>query len=283
MLSITIPAGSTLKYHVPALEINRWIPQVQVDFQDGSHTFKSADFELGTITHAGVRALVGRIVFGYTFNAAARTITVSGTEFSSNDTMVLLMPGAETVFRKMVRDTNELLIHALKQQGQLVVRIRTPFPSLTTEHYLSLCTVSQNGKPLGFYDASKDYGADAIIGNFESTWGGEVYMHFGENFSNVIGSTGDPKIAGLTWVQLWANQFGFYTLACTSQNYNGFPCSNNIIGGHFFSGQVAQTVAVDSNDVYIYPICQTHNTNNNVYMAALTYLNGVWLNNYQQR
>lgn len=318
MVSITIPADSTFSYRVPALNTSRGIPQIRVDVQDGTHTFTSPDFELGTVTHADGRTLFGRIIFTYTFDAAAPTITVAGTEFSSNDTMVLvtqpedidelcverttsegltqdekhrnsvwnyrtqLMPGAEAIFKKMVRDTNQALIDALKQQDQLIVRIRTPLPSVPTELYHSLCMVSRNGKLLGFYDGTKDYGDDVVVQNFESTWGGTVHMNLGEKFANVIGSTGDPQIAGQSWIQLWANQFGGYPNVCTSYNYQGFNCGNTFVGGHVISGQAASRVAVGSNDVYIYPICHAHNNNDNVYMAALRYLDGVWLNNYQQ-
>jgi hypothetical protein len=107
-------------------------------------------------------------------------------------------------------------------------------------------------------------------------------MNYGETFANVIGSTSDPKIAGQSWIQLWANQFGHYPVNCTSLSYGGFPCGNTFVGGHVISGQVAHVVAAGSNSIYIYPICHAHNSNDNVYMAALQYLDGVWLKNYLQ-
>jgi hypothetical protein len=37
-----------------------------------------------------------------------------------------------------------------------------------------------------------------------------------------------------------------------------------------------------SNSVYIMPICVQHNNDDNVYMATLTNVKGIWLNNYLQ-
>lgn len=193
-----------------------------------------------------------------------------------------LVPGADKVFNLIVRDANRAMIEALKQQKEVIVQIRTPLPALSTKHYLSLCTVYRNGEFLDMYDKDKDYGADIVIGNPESTWGGTVYMHHGENFANVIGSTEDPHIAGKSWIRLWADQFEHYPMICTSHNYGGFVCGHTFVGGQVISGTVAHTVATGSNSVYIYPICHAHNNNDNVYMAALQYLDGVWLNNFQQ-
>ena len=151
MFSITIPAGSKLSYSVPSLEIIGNIPEIQIDIQDGTHVFTSNSFELGRVLSVEGRRLMGQIAFGYTYDAAKRTIAVAGTEFSSKDTIVLvthpsgidelcvertvshglileethrnrfwnyrtqLMPGAEKVFNMMVRDANEALIDLLKQ------------------------------------------------------------------------------------------------------------------------------------------------------------------------
>lgn len=318
MFSITIPAGSKLSYSVPALSVTGYVPEIQADISEGTHLFTSDSFELGTVISAEGRRLIGRIAFSYTYDAARRTMTVAGTEFSSKDTMVLvtqaegideicvertvshgltleeshqnrfwnyrtqLVPGAEKVFNLMLRNTNKAMIESLKQQKDLIVQVRTPLPALSTEHYLSLCTVHRNGVFLGMYDKDKDYGPDIVIGNPESTWGGTVYMNYGENFANVIGSTGDPHIAGKSWIKLWADQFSGYPTICTSYNYGGFVCGNTFVGGHVILGQTAHTVATGSNSVYIYPICHAHNNNDNVYMAAVQYLDGVWLNNFQQ-
>src|SRR5262249_14429005 len=119
---------------------------------------------------------------------------------------------------------------------------------------------------------------DKIV-TVDSVWGGTVAFSHGEAFANVIGSTSDPKIAGLTWLTLWANQFGTPNI-CTSYQFNGFNCSGFLVGGHVVTGQQAKVMPAGSNAVYIFPICVSHNNNNNVYMEALQYVNGIWLKNY---
>jgi hypothetical protein len=119
-----------------------------------------------------------------------------------------------------------------------------------------------------------------VVLTLESVFGGEVTLSYGEQFANVIGSTTDPKIAGLTWIQLWANQFGVYPVVCTSYQLNGFSCGSSLVGGHVIAGTQAKTVTPGSNSVWIFPICVQHNNNDNVYMEALKYLKGIWLKNY---
>lgn len=60
----------------------------------------------------------------------------------------------------------------------------------------------------------------------------------------------------------------------------GLPCENSLLSGHVIAGTKAKTVAKASNSVRIYPICVQQNNDDNVYMEALMYLNGIWLKNY---
>jgi hypothetical protein len=77
------------------------------------------------------------------------------------------MPGAEKIFNTIVRDANNALIDVLKQQSQLILQVRTPVPRLSTDHYLSLCSVHRDGKLLRLYDLTQDHGSDVTIGNFD--------------------------------------------------------------------------------------------------------------------
>jgi hypothetical protein len=123
-------------------------------------------------------------------------------------------------------------------------------------------------------------GPGDVVQTIESTFGGEVSFSQNEPFANVIGSDDDPKIGGLSWVRLWAGQFGYYPNVCTSYQFKGFGCGDTILGGHVITGQTARVVAAGSNSVFIMPICQQHNNDDNVYMAALTNVKGIWLKNY---
>lgn len=315
MLSVKFSVGSPLAYSVRSLKLPGLVHQVQADFQDGDHTFTSSKFKLGTIHSLGGRSLIGQLSFHYSYDSKNQVITISGTDFPSADGMTLitmpegsehacfehaapagfdadevyqnstwnyhsqLMPGAAQVINSIARAASDALINALKLINGLTVQVRTPVPQLPMNDYLSLCVVYRNGEFLEVYDHNRDYETVDEVKPIDSVWGGTVTMSSGENFANVIGSSPDPKIGGLTWIKLWSNQFGTPTV-CTSLNYKGFPCGSTLVGGHVITGQTAKVVAKGSNSVYIYPICKTHNNNDKVYMAALTNLNGVWLKNY---
>jgi hypothetical protein len=313
MVSVTFSVGTPLAYRVRSLELPGLVHQIQAEFEDGSHTFTSSDFQLGTVHSLSSRSLIGRLSFRYSYQAANRVITVCGTDFASGDGMTLitmpegtdyayfehaasagftadqsgpwnyrtqLMPGAAQVINSIARGANDALISALEATPDLVVQVRKSFPELPMEHYLNLCVVYRGGRFLELFDHSHQYEPDDEVHAVDSVWGGEVTLNKGENFANVIGSTSDPKVAGLSWIQLWARQFGMYPTTCESFNYGGFPCGTYLVGGHIVLGKKAMVMAKGSNAVYIVPICAGHNNNDNVYMAALTYPKGVWLKNY---
>ena len=172
------------------------------------------------------------------------------------------------------------MIEALKRVPGLIVRVRQHPPELSADDYLNLLTVYRRGEFLGLYDQGREYGPDDVVATIESVFGGEVTFKVNEAFANVIGSTHDPKIAGQAWLNLWVNQFEVYPTICTSFQFQGFPCGSVLLGGHVVIGKVAQNVPAGSNSVYIFPICKSHNNNDNVYMEALQYQSGVWLKNY---
>jgi hypothetical protein len=194
-----------------------------------------------------------------------------------------MMPGAATVIKDIVRGAKDAMIAALEGQAepQLIVQVRKLLPELPIEDYHQLYLVFRNGQFLETYDHTRQYKPHDTVHLPESTFGGVVTMDYGQNFANVIGSTNDPRINGLSWIQLWTNSVRLgYPTVCTSQGYNNFPCSNYLVGGHVIIGNQARIVAAGSNDVYIYPICSPHNNNDGVSMAALMYTKDVWLKNY---
>jgi len=151
-----------------------------------------------------------------------------------------LTPGLQQALQQSVRAANQAIINAARAQGFTVIA-RTPPPQLTENDYAKL--------------------------------------HGGGLFRERDRQHGDPRIAGLAWLTLWQNQFG-PAMACTSLNFQGFGCSASLVGGHVILGQTAQTVPAGSNNVFIVPICGSHNGNNNVYMAPLTYQQGIAIHNY---
>lgn len=315
MLSVTFSVGSPLAYRVRSLELPGLVHQIQADLEDGTHTFTSRDFKLGTVHSLGRRALIGLLSFRYTYDAKNQTITVCSTDFSSADGMTLvtmpegtdyaciehagpggftadetsgpwnyrtqLMPGAADVFGGVVRGASDALIAALKATPDLTVQLRTPFPELPMEHYLNLCVVYRRGRFLELFDQSREYEDGDEVHPFESVYGGTATFPVGAPFANVIGSTHDPKIKPYTsWVALWEAKVGVMPTKCESFDYDGFKCGNDVLGGHVVKGVLAERVPAGSDDVFIFPICSKHNKNDKVHMAALTYRTAVKLNNY---
>ncbi len=283
--------------------------------EEGTHAARSTPVDLGVAHKVGGRRLLGWFSFEYTYDPHRRVITVPGVDFHSARSMCLttvpegtteycqqrvasgfvddeltanpgwnyttpLTPGLREVFTDVLRTVNSRVIAALQAQPSLIVQVRKHAPVFSVEEHQAFLVVYRDGEFQGLHEPGRDYGPGAQVLTIESVFGGEVTLSYGEAFANVIGSTNDPKIAGLTWLQLWARQFGVYPIICTSYQSNGFACGSQLVGGHVISGTQAKTVAAGSNAVYIFPICIQHNNNDNVYMQGLKYLTGIWLKNY---
>jgi len=311
-VSFSLPNG----YQNQFVTLNQNTHTLNFTLHQGTNTAESDFVDLGILHRFEGRRLLGKFSFQYSYDTERRAVTVCGTDFDSAHSMCLttfpegtteychqraagggfeeddlranphwnyvspLTPGLKDLFSGVVRTVNNQLIETLQKEPQMVVQVRKPLPELSAEEHLQFLTVYRRGEFLGSYDANRAYGPEDTVVHVESVFGGEVTMNYAENFANVIGSTPDPKIAGLTWIQLWARQFGSYPTICTSYNYGGFACGPSLVGGHVILGQHAAVVPAGSNSVFIFPICVQHNNNDNVFMAALQYLKGIWLNNY---
>lgn len=316
MLTITVGFSLPHGYQSPFVSLDSNEHALTFTLQEGTHTATSESVNLGVIHGFEGRSLKGQFSFHYTYDGAAGVITVCGTDFDSADSLCLttvpegtdevcrqraadggflaedrqanphwnyltpLTPGLKEVLAGIVRAVNDRLIAALEQEPGLIVQVRKHPPVLPADLHQQLLVVYRNGEFLGLHEPGQTYGPGDVAVTVESVFGGEVTLNYAEQFANVIGSTNDPKIAGLSWIQLWANQFGVYPVVCTSYQSNGFPCGNALVGGHVIAGNKAKYVAAGSNAVWIFPICVQHNNNDNVYMEALMYLKGIWLKNY---
>lgn len=315
-LRISLTVAVVDAYDSPLVALPAREHAVGFTLRGGTHTAISDYLDLGVLRQLGGRRLVGRLTFRYTYDEANRTVTVCGTDFDSADGMCLVTlpegtteicrqragtagygadelranphwnyttpatPGLRDVLAGLVRSANSELIAALEAEGSLIVRVRKNPPEMSPQEHRQFLAVYRNGTFHGFLEPGTVAGPEDEIFTVESVFGGEVTLSYGEAFANVIGSTSDPSIAGLTWIQLWANQFGVYPVICTSYNANGFACGSSLVGGHVVSGKTAVSVPKGSNAVYIFPICVQHNNNNGVYMEAIKYLKGIWLKNY---
>ncbi|MFI7675361.1 hypothetical protein [Actinophytocola sp. NPDC049390] len=317
MLSVKISLASHIGHRTRFVELVETSSAVEISFDDGAHTFQSEDIDIGTFTAFGNRRLVGRLVFDYVYDEARHTVTVCGTDFASADGCRLVTfpagteeychhraarsagfvaddlmanphwncrtpvtTGVDEVLSGLARTANEALIAALKDLPGVVVQVRTAPPEVSPDDYRQLLVVYRDGVFHGLYEPGTELGPQDEVVTIESVWGGTVHFSLREAFANVIGSTNDPHIAGKTWINLWADQFGVYPNICTSYRFNGFNCGTSFVGGHIITGTVARSMPRGSDSVYIMPICRPHNNDDNVYMEALQYLDGIWLKNY---
>ncbi|KAK6345260.1 hypothetical protein TWF718_007185 [Orbilia javanica] len=313
--------GSPITYQVPTLDFHGHVHEVEVNFKEGiNNSFTSPEFEFGTVHVDGRRRILGALTFRYSYDAKKKVVKICGTDFPSSDGMAFitrpegteqyayehaanagftadevqhnpdwnynspLMPGVAKIFKDIARHANEALIAALIATNTVAVQTRDALPEgLPLEHYLKLSTVhSSDGKLIGSYDPAHKYDEGVQIKQLGSTYGGKYNYPVNAAFANVIGSTPDPKVNGLSWIALWSAVYKTPNpVGCTSYNFpTSVSCGDSLLGGHVIAGQVASEVASGSNDVYIIPICSAHNNNDNVYMKAITRQNAVWLTNY---
>jgi hypothetical protein len=114
----------------------------------------------------------------------------------------------------------------------------------------------------------------------DSTYVGTVTWAGNADFANVIGSTHDPKVPDYpTWIGLWKNKCNgdAAPTKCASEGYASddthWTCSTTYFGGHVITGTVAKEMSKGS-QVYIYPICNLHNSHNSGYMKVKNYPTG---------
>jgi hypothetical protein len=316
MIKINIPFSVPLGYQSPLVTLNKNVHTLSFTLHDGTNIAVSDRIDLGVVHGLEGRRLLGQLTFKYDYDSEKRVVTVCGTTFDSADSMCLttvpegtseycrqraggggfagddlsanphwnyrtsLTPGFQDVLRGVIRTVNDRLIGALEKEPRLIVQVRKHPPELSAEEHQQFLTVYRDGKFHSFYEPGQQLGPRDMLVTVDSVWGGEVTLQYGEAFANVIGSTNDPKIGGSSWIKLWETQFNTTAVICTSNQFNGFACGSTFVGGHVIAGTQAKTVAMGSNSVWIFPICVAHNKNDNVYMEALMYLEGIWLKNY---
>lgn len=309
--------GLSSNYSNEFIDITKTDYHLSFQLQAGKNTVKTPVMPIGKLTYLDNDVLLAQLSFSYEFDKEDGVFTIDGADFSSEDSMCLttfpqgyeefcyqnasklsignkstlfhpnwnyntpMTPGLNVIFTGIVKSAIDILIDIASKQKELTIRIKTPPPKLSPEEHKALLLVYINHEFSGLYNPAKDYGAQFTVKTIESVWGGVVKFHYREDFANVIGSTHDPKIGGNSWIRLWENQFGQATI-CTSYHSGGFRCNNWLVGGHVILGTWARKEREGSNDVYIMPICSAHNNDDNVYMQALEYQNGIWLKKYLQ-
>jgi hypothetical protein len=320
----TFPVGAHVPYHVPSLTLHGRSHEVEAELKAGSGdlVFTSRVFDLGVIHCLGEATLLGQLAFTYQFDAVERTITVCSTEFSSSAGMSLttmpqdsthfcieraahasgfleddvsrsgvwnyrtpMTPGADAVFKSIVRAANEAMISALEGVPGIRVAQRIPLLDLPPQLYFDLTSVRREGTVIASYHPSTVYEPGWSITGLGSQFDKKGSITAPTDFANVIGSKKDPKVKSMTWITLWETCFGQRPTVCSSQGYPaGFSCGGIILGGHVILSQTPAVVAPGSDNVLIIPICHNHNMKYDSYMQlpAGKTVNVVYLKNYMQ-
>lgn len=319
MVSIEVLLAPARPYSNDYATLTSDAQTLRFDLQPGSHTAQSQAVALGQVDGLAGRRLVARFGFGYDYDAERRVVTVTGPDVASSgstsvsttveglpETSVQRLggagfpddelasnpswnhldpqaPGLREHVDGLLHQVNAQTLHALEQQPDLTVQVRTQPTAAAAEVLAEVLVRYRGGELAGFQrsDEPTRLGEDTV--SLRSVWGGEVTLSYAESFANVIGSTDDPHIGGLSWIRLWAGQFGVYPVICTSYRSYGFGCGEDLVGGHVIGGTIAKQMPRGSDAVWIFPICVAHNNDDHVSMQGLRYLKGVWLRNYLGR
>ncbi|MDQ8052266.1 MAG: hypothetical protein REI78_04530 [Pedobacter sp.] len=176
-------------------------------------------------------------------------------------------------------DATEAIFAELEKKDFMAV-IKRPLPQMSQEMMNELRLVYKDGYYFGPYDPTADYDDRFTIHPLGSAFSGLATLDQGTDYANVKGSTNDPHISGYSWLGLWASYYGG-AQCCSSLNFHNFQCNNNLVGGHCLLGQHASTVRPGAYDVvFIIPICNAHNNNNNYYMSPVKYRRIIVLKSY---
>lgn len=106
-------------------------------------------------------------------------------------------------------------------------------------------------------------------------WGsvitGSVVWGVDADFAIVEGSTDDPYPPGFnSWISVWEDTYGPAPSVCASSGFPaGFVCTPDVdlLGGHVIAGKQASSMD-RGDDVYVIPICNAHNNDDQIYMQA---------------
>ena len=191
-------------------------------------------------------------------------------------------PAALAALVDVARSANNTLVKAAMDAGvDSVLELGTP-PVVTLDNLDDWKRMF--GEPLAEAPAA-DRIAELIRVQFRvnSTYVGTVTWNEDTTYANVIGSTDDPKVGGVSWVSLWSDKCngGNGTDTCSSFNFfsrdTEWKCqTNDFVGGHVITGILAKSMPKGST-VYIFPICKRHNGSDPNYMKSKYNPKGVQL------
>lgn len=142
---------------------------------------------------------------------------------------------------------------------------------------------TENGKwcLYNLYNNDISYNDDYVITTVGSVCHGICLVDKGTPFVNVVGSTGDPRPEGVSWIGLMRIVYDalgkdkrLLESCCTDGNYyipyntpNGIMwntreniCGTGIVGGHILPNQTVSVECKEGSTVLMLPICISHNS-----------------------
>jgi hypothetical protein len=316
----------TLDVHVSPEYENKWLKlrrtrqMLNFSLEEGEHVYTSNPVEVGALKNFGKPRLWATVSIWYRYQPEEHQISlcahdVDAPEAPRIDIREKVSSDVESedggltnaghlaccenscIFTDLrhalsgyLKDVTEAFIEELENLG-LCIMLRTPVPNISSELYEKLGRVFKDGTFVEFFDPDKTYGPEYVLQDLGSSWGGKLLLGSGDNFANVIGSSGDPSPGRKAWRVLWETATGVKATSCASlgfaRNKPGFSCNTSIImGGHCVKGTQAQKVNYGDDDVaFIIPICVTHNARSHDpdFMSPVSYNTGFWLKNYHNK
>lgn len=136
-----------------------------------------------------------------------------------------------------------------------------------------------------FFSPDEEYDDERVILPFQSVHGGVKSCRKGMVFSNVLGSSNDPKDNDLSWIALMRYVYKVEKLdhmlyklqtCCTDGQYydptclrkkvpiplNNGGCNSIVVGGHVLLGKREADVVLQGGSLHLLPICNRHNVKN---------------------
>jgi len=321
-LTVTVPVSPA--YQNEYLAIEEKAVTLVLPLLDGPHTLTSELVQVGALRNFGKPGLLASCSVWYSFDAATNCLELCGSELVSEKSSCVttflsgigqphqqpayavrppvgpdallwnpdspLTPGLAQELQTISQAITSALLQKALELGLTVVQLAPP-PLLSAAQYKQLCPVYHQGRFVEFYDESKTYGADYIIGDFQSVYKGLATFATGQHYANIIGSTDDPKHGEPSWIALWRKAYKVANPTnCSSYHFSGTPgggpittpfdCRGRWVGGHVILSDYAAEVAHGSDNIFIIPICNAHNSNNKIYMEPVHDNRAIVLSNY---
>ena len=320
VLSVKVPLTPAFKNKF--IDLQQTEVELRLPLIEGEHNYSTPLIDVGELHLLGGEILQARIALTYTYYPESHSIKLCDSEHFSDDSMCLitgpkgteefckqytykaennpaekhpgwnyctpLTKGLKDAFQESIIQANNKLIEKAKQDD-LTLLVRAKLPDLDPDVYENLCAVFHKNEFVEFYDSDKEYSKEHRIFHIFSVDAGWGTFGSHANFANVKGSTGDSHPGYTSFRNMWEEYFGEAEL-CASNNWasgEAFACNvpprTNLFGGHVIDGTVAKSVKYGTSGVVkIIPICNAHNSNDNVYMNPMVYTAFVWLNKYHK-